>query len=130
MIFTHQTDSTGTFYLTATYKANGLYEAHYVPQIAGDYVVNVMLYDDRVDIDSVKGSGPKFTDIVGSPFNLVVTPGEISSALSRTSIISDAQIDKMVAGTTYRFDIQLVDLYNNNLIDGEDAQKIEIKALY
>ena len=89
-----------------------------------------MLYDDRVDIDSVYGSGPKFTDIVGSPFNLVVTPGEISAALSRTSIISDAQIDKMVAGTTYRFDIQLVDLYNNNLIDGEDTQKIEIKALY
>jgi hypothetical protein len=54
----------GPFQVRAIYQQDGLYEAEYVPFKAGDYQVNVRLLD---------------TDISGSPYDIVVLPGEISS---------------------------------------------------
>lgn len=68
-------------------------------------------------------------DISGSPYDLVVRPGEISSLNSYTTV-TNGDIAGIVAGTTYLFTIQLVDIYGNLLIDGNNTQEIEIMALY
>jgi len=44
--------------------------------------------------------------------------------------VTDTNIRNIVAGTTYLFTIQLVDIYGNLLIDGDNGDDIEIKALY
>lgn len=60
-----------------------------MPTIAGDYTVNVKLLDE---------------DISGSPYDLVVLPGEIGSLNSYTTVIA-GEIEAIVAGTTYLFTI-------------------------
>jgi hypothetical protein len=60
-----------------------------VPTIAGDYTVNVKLLEE---------------DILGSPYELVVIPGEIGSLNSYTTV-TDEEIEAIVAGTTYLFTI-------------------------
>lgn len=44
--------------------------------------------------------------------------------------MTNGDIAGIVAGTTYLFTIQLVDIYGNLLIDGNNTQEIEIMALY
>ena len=58
-----------------------------MPTISGNYTVHVKLLG---------------IDITGSPYNLVVRPGEISSLNSYTGVIN-TDIEKIVAGTTYWF---------------------------
>jgi len=68
-----------------------------VPFTAGDYVV------------SVKLGG---VDIKGSPYNVKVQAGEVSSSNSFTSI-KDADLLNIVAGQTFLFRVNLVDIYGN-----------------
>jgi hypothetical protein len=63
----------GTFYVNAIYQNAGIYQAQYVPEVAGNYVVHVRLNG---------------LDIRGSPYNALVRPGEISSLNSYTTITS------------------------------------------
>ena len=56
-------------------------------------------------------------DIKGSPYEIEVLPGEISSALSHTTITTE-QLSLIEAGETYLFTIQLVDIFGNKLIKG------------
>jgi len=58
----------GNFYVTATYSRNGMYDAQYVPQRAGVYKVTIMLLGYL---------GKEDQQIKGSPFTVVVYPGEI-----------------------------------------------------
>jgi len=44
--------------------------------------------------------------------------------------VTAANIRTIVVGTTYLFTIQLVDIYGNLLIDGDNQNDIKIKALY
>ena len=60
-----------------------------MPTIAGEYEVHIKLLD---------------VDISGSPYNLVVLPGEISSLNSRTTI-TVPDIALLEAGTTYLFSL-------------------------
>jgi hypothetical protein len=57
------------------------------------------------------------TEIYGSGFTITVRPGEISSLNTFSTVDSD-ELKLFEAGTTYLFDIQLVDIYGNYLIDG------------
>lgn len=104
----------GDFSVWGIYQENGLYQAKYVPTIAGVYQVNVKLLG---------------VDISGSPYNIVVLPGEISSLNSHTTITLP-DIAQLEAGTTYLFVLQLVDIYNNELIEGSYEDEIEVLALY
>lgn len=106
--------SSGEFYVKGVYEADGLYRAQYVPKVAGDYTVHVTLLG---------------VDVSGSPYNIVVLPGEISSLDSYTTIIS-AELLELEAGITYLFTLQLVDIYRNLLIAGNHGSEIEILALY
>jgi hypothetical protein len=67
------------------------------------------------------------TDIIGSPYDIEVFPGEISSTKSFTSI-SDEDLQELEAGSTYLFTVYLVDIYSNALTNGD--QQIEILAEY
>lgn len=99
-----------------------------MPQIAGRYTVSVKLWDNRIKINDEVVT-PNYYDIKGSPFDLEVLPGEISPSKSFTTVTAEA-ISQMVAGTTYRFTTQLVDIYGILLIGGENTQEIEIRANY
>ena len=106
----------GTFYVNAVHLENGLYEAQYVPRVAGEYTVHVTLLG---------------TDLSGSPYSLTVLPGEISSLKSNTvETVDSTVLAELEAGVTFLFDVQLVDIYSNDLISGQNGNEIEILALY
>jgi hypothetical protein len=81
MTFTH-TDG-DSFSATSTYDDNGLYRAQYIPTKSGDYTVNVKILNRAIPCVA---DDCLLYDIVGSPFNLVVRPGEISSLNSYTTV--------------------------------------------
>ena len=89
--------SSGQFFVTAVYQANGLYLAQFVPQIAGSYTVTVSLIGSQ---------------ILGSPFEAVVYPGEVKSSLCYSSVDA-VEITELRAGITYFFTITFVDIYGN-----------------
>lgn len=41
-------ESESSFAVTAVYLGNGLYQAQYVPFVAGTYTVHVKLYDEHI----------------------------------------------------------------------------------
>lgn len=76
--------------------SNGLYYAQYVPQIAGTYSVSIKLLD---------------LPIKGSPFTLIVVPGEVAP----TNCITSLGLGPLTvrAGITKFFTLSTYDLYNN-----------------
>lgn len=75
---------------------------------AGTYIVNVRLLG---------------VDIASSPYVVVVNPGEVSAVNSFTSINSQ-DIKLFEAGNTYLFELQLVDIYGNQLTNGTSSNGI------
>jgi len=65
----------GAFSVTGVYLSNGLYQLQYVPRVAGNYVVHIQLLG---------------LDILGSPYNVNVAPGETSASNSFTTITNQA----------------------------------------
>jgi hypothetical protein len=82
-------DTAASFSVAASHQDKGLYEAQYVPQISGDYNVDVTLRSEHIS---------------GSPYQLFVRPGEIKASNSRTTIL-ESEISQFEAGITYRFTI-------------------------
>jgi hypothetical protein len=76
----------------------GKYRMQFYPQLAGTYEVHVTLAG---------------IDIQGSPYSVVVVPGEVKSSICTTSIPGTPI--NTVAGITYFFEIQLVDVFGNLL---------------
>lgn len=56
-------------------------------------------------------------------------PGEVSSKNSRTDIV-DSQLELFESGLTYRFVVNLYDIYDNPMDSGIDLTQIEILASY
>jgi len=104
----------GAFSVAGIYLDKGLYQLQYVPRVAGNYIVHITLLG---------------VDIKGSPYNVVVMPGETSSSNSFTTVTNLA-LTQFEAGVTYLFQLQLVDIFNNYLVDGSQNDFIEVMALY
>ena len=89
--------------------------------MAGDYTVSVKLVNHvTLALD----------DVSGSPYDIVVLPGEVKSVLCFTTGVDSAWLSSFKAGTTKRFTTTLVDIYGNIFIEGSSAEVIEIKASY
>ena len=86
--------------VTATYVSAGKYQAQFVPMVAGTYSLAITLKD---------------TQILNSPFKLVVTPGDIEP----TKCVSDlATTATMAAGSTLFMVITTKDIYGNVISTG------------
>jgi hypothetical protein len=78
-----------TLYFYAVYQEEGQYRVDYVPEAAGDFQVSITLFGKHIN---------------GSPYEVTVLPGEVSSLKSYTDIVP-ADLLTFKAGTTYRFRI-------------------------
>lgn len=96
-----------------------MYDAQYVPQRAGVYKVTIMLLGYL---------GKEDQQIKGSPFTVVVYPGEILPQNCTTSLGLGKLTVK--AGETKFFQIDTVDLYGNKQVRSYDDTKITIYATY
>jgi hypothetical protein len=85
-----------------------------VPTVEGIYTVSVKLLNEHV---------------VGSPYELYVQPGEVAPGNCDTTV-ADSDLLEIEAGNTYRFTINLRDIYNNNLLTGAPSSVIKIVAIY
>jgi len=105
--------ASGEFTVLAVGLSNGLYRAQFYPQIAGTYQVHV-----RIGAASIKGS----------PYTVVVLPGEVKSSICTTTI-AGTPINN-IAGITYFFDIQLVDVFGNLLTKSAPGTEIDVIVRY
>jgi hypothetical protein len=105
--------TTGEFYATAVYQADGLYKSQYVPQLAGTYVLTITLLGD---------------DIKGSPWSVTVEAGEIDSS-NCLSNLGVAPISG-VAGMTKFFTINTFDMFGNQQRSSYTYTNITIEATY
>jgi hypothetical protein len=105
--------NSGEFAVAAVNLFNGSYRAQFYPQIAGSYTVHVTLNG---------------VDIKGSPYNAIVHPGEVKSSLCFTTI-AGTPINN-IAGITYFFTVQLVDVYGNHLTSFAQGTRVDVVARY
>lgn len=111
--------------VAAVYQSEGTYEAQYVPTIVGTYDVSVRLLNKGV----INAPDELYVHVVGSPYTLKVQPGEVAPANCDTSVVASDLLD-IESGNTYRFTINLRDIYNNNLLVGDAKSVIKILAIY
>ena len=104
--------STGDFSVTGAYQSFGLYKADYIPQEAGEYILDIKLLGLHIN---------------DSPFTVKVSPGDIDGTKCTTDVSAPVS---MTAGDTYSFKITSYDMYNNRLPTVDDSVEILSLAKY